>query len=260
MHVFSWIRHRSRHWYSRKYMEEKSKKNVGKGEKFPFLSEPGHVISIVGAGGKTSLLYDLAQRFVDNGLRTVVLTTTKIYQPQAFCESIEACRANWERGCYAVCGTVISREKLGCPSKEVLKQILLEAQAVLVEADGAAGKACKVPASHEPVILPESDIVIGVLGADVLGCTIEESCHRPHAVAAFLGREVDHRLTEADLAEIFLSEQGLYKNVGCRSYYMVLNKCDNEEREQAGERIRQQLWQKGKGEAILTCFREGADK
>ena len=35
---------------------------------------------------------------------------------------------------------------------------------VLVEADGSKRLPCKVPADHEPVLLPESDIVVAVLG------------------------------------------------------------------------------------------------
>ena len=35
---------------------------------------------------------------------------------------------------------------------------------VLIEADGSKRLPCKVPADHEPVLLPESDIVVAVLG------------------------------------------------------------------------------------------------
>ena len=60
-------------------------------ECFPFLAERGHVISLVGAGGKTTLMYCLAQRFAERGMKTVVMTTTKIKRPDQFAKTIEEC-------------------------------------------------------------------------------------------------------------------------------------------------------------------------
>ena len=55
---------------------------------FPFLKEPGHVISLVGAGGKTSLLYEMARFCARQGLKTLVSTTTHILKPDL---SVYAC-------------------------------------------------------------------------------------------------------------------------------------------------------------------------
>ena len=47
-------------------------------EALPFLGETGHVISLVGGGGKTTLLYALARHYSAQGQRVLVSTTTHI--------------------------------------------------------------------------------------------------------------------------------------------------------------------------------------
>ena len=48
---------------------------------FPFLAEKGHVISLVGGGGKTTLMYNLAAHCARKGWRVLAATTTHIMQP-----------------------------------------------------------------------------------------------------------------------------------------------------------------------------------
>ena len=42
------------------------------------------IITIVGAGGKTTLMFRLADELAKSGLRVVVTTTVKIYRPSHF--------------------------------------------------------------------------------------------------------------------------------------------------------------------------------
>ena len=71
---------------------------------FPFFDGEKHIISLVGGGGKTTLLHYLAGCFASRGMRTVVMTTTRMECPAHICRSIEDCRACWARGEYASCG------------------------------------------------------------------------------------------------------------------------------------------------------------
>ena len=112
-----------------------------KGE-FPFLKEKNHVISLVGAGGKTTLMYALARRFAGNGARTLITTTTHIYRPEGdvWARSPDAIESLWRRGSYAVAGRLArdgQPEKLtGLPEQE-LNMYIGMADIVLIEADGA---------------------------------------------------------------------------------------------------------------------------
>ena len=58
----------------------------------PFLGETGHVISLVGGGGKTTLLYALARHYSAQGQRVLVSTTTHIRRPDANYAPYEAAR------------------------------------------------------------------------------------------------------------------------------------------------------------------------
>lgn len=187
------------------------------------------IICLVGAGGKTTIMYELAKKYAQQGKKVLVTTSTHIYEPsENYVESLEAARGLWQKGCYAVAGKreVGTGKLIELPEAE-LKRYEAEADVVLVEADGAKGKPCKVPRAGEPVILPESDTVLGVVGLDALGCSIKGACFRVDEVCALLGVTAEHVLTEADLVSILLSEQGTRKAVGTRKYYVVLNKCDN---------------------------------
>ena len=48
---------------------------------FPFLLEPDHVVSLLGGGGKTTLLYEMAGFGVRNGQNVLVTTSTHLYRP-----------------------------------------------------------------------------------------------------------------------------------------------------------------------------------
>lgn len=80
---------------------------------FPFLAEKGHVISLVGGGGKTTLLYAFARHCAAKGWRVLVSTTTHIRQPGENYAADEAALASlWAAGRYAVAGVPAEQGKL----------------------------------------------------------------------------------------------------------------------------------------------------
>lgn len=235
------------------WLEEDHLKEGRVDEFFPFLEETGHVIALVGAGGKSTLLYELAEQFCRRGKKTAVTTTTHIFRPDhcVCCQSLQECRSCWDRQEYAVWGTDCENGKLDALSEEEFQELLAGADVVLVEADGAKRMACKVPAAHEPVIPGEADIVIGVMGLDVLGQPLEKVCFRAQEACRLLCCEPEHILAAEDLVRILQSDQGTRKHVGERSYYVVLNKCEDPKRQRQGEEILRKLSNK----AVMTCFR-----
>ena len=58
---------------------------------------------------------------------------------------------------------------------------------VLVEADGAAHRPLKAHAPHEPVVPPEANQTICVVGASGFGQPISEAAHRPERYALLAG-------------------------------------------------------------------------
>lgn len=221
---------------------------------FPFFDGQKHVISLVGGGGKSTLLEYLAECFAARGMRTAIMTTTRMACPEHISGSIEDCRACWAQGEYAACGERTENGKFRAPKDELLRALLEEADILIIEADGAHMRACKAPAEHEPVILPETDIVIGVMGIEVLDGAVGRICHRPEHVCALLGCGMDHLLSAADMADIFVSERGTRKHVGTRDFYAVLNKCDDEMRIEDGMKVIAELEKRGQTKNVLTSF------
>lgn len=217
-----------------------------------YFSDGARVISLVGGGGKTSLMYYLASVFQSRGYKTAAITTTRIARPEVLCETFTECQACWDAGKYAVCGQFAADGKLMAPAPAFLERLLNEADVILNEADGAKRRPCKVPADHEPVLLPESDTVIAVMGLDALGAPVEEMCFRLEQMCALLDCDLHHQLAEEDMVRILLSPHGSRKNVGDREYYIVLNKCDDKLRLERGKKIVALLEAQGHTKTVLT--------
>lgn len=197
---------------------------------FDFFSDgKKHTICLVGGGGKTTVMYELAAAWAACGRKVLVMTSTHILQPAdgSFAADAAAVQDLWQQGRYAVIGTPEpSTGKLTAPPQGLYNELQLQADVILCEADGSRHHPCKVPAAHEPVLLPDCDMVLAVAGMDALGYSLAQACQRPQLAAALLGCSLDSVIDEQMLAALLLSEQGAHKNVGARAYYIVLNKCD----------------------------------
>lgn len=203
-------------------------------------------IAAVGGGGKTSLLYYLAEKFSQKGKRVVISTTTHMgydsKRPFAVWGDWQKFQENIELYGYTVTGELpeYAQEVKRCPAKTGGKgpvkftspmnanwtEVVNMCDILLIEADGAKRLPIKVPADHEPVIPHEADLVIAVVGLDCLGRRIQDTCHRPHLVSALLGKTDSDILTAEDVSVICTSEKGLRKGVGDRDYLVLLNKAD----------------------------------
>lgn len=197
---------------------------------FDFVNDrKKHTICLVGGGGKTTVMYELAAAWAACGRRVLVLTSTHILRPVdgSFAANVPAVQNLWQQGRYAVIGTPEpATGKLTAPPQDLYEALHLQADVILCEADGSRHHPCKVPAENEPVLLPDSDIVLAVAGMDALDNSLAQACQRPQPAAALLGCNLNSVIDEQMLAVLLLSEQGARKNVGKRTFYIVLNKCD----------------------------------
>ncbi len=225
-------------------------------KELPFLAEKGHIVSLVGGGGKTTLLYAMAAHCAHKGWRVLVTTTTHIRQPAVCYAPDEATLAVlWQAGQYAVIGTPTENGKLTLPPQQLLHR-MAQADAVFIEADGAKHYPCKLPAAHEPVLLPQSDIVLAVAGLSALGKPLREVCFRYDIIRPqFLAAAADAPLTPPMLAQLLASAQGGRKAVGDRQFYAVLNQADTPELRRQGVQI-QQLLRQHDIPCVLTHFEE----
>jgi probable selenium-dependent hydroxylase accessory protein YqeC len=194
-----------------------------------FTDGKKHNICLVGGGGKTTVMYELAAAWAACGRKVLVLTSTHILCPAdgRFAADAAAVHNLWQQRRYAVIGTPeLDTGKLTAPPQDLYEALQLQADVILCEADGSKHHPCKAPAAHEPVLLPDSDIVLAVAGMDALGNSLAQACQRPQLAADLLDCSADKIIDAQMLTALLLSEQGARKNVGTRAYYIVLNKCD----------------------------------
>ena len=282
-------------------------------QKFPFLREKGHVVSLIGGGGKTTLLYALSAYCTAKGWRVLTTTTTHIRKPvnvpwiavneeektaSLECESSE-CKTSvgikcvcentawenagkerdrlWQQGTYVVAGTPAPHEKLTILPESIRSEWISDADITFLEADGAKCLPCKFPAAHEPVILPQSDIVLAVAGLSALYRPLGEVCFRAELAIEAWNRDVceygdaaypkegkrllkevpiskDTSLTPELLAWLLGSENGARKDISGRSFFVVLNQADTSERREDGRKVLDILKHSYGIQGILTSF------
>ena len=209
------------------------------------------LVTLVGGGGKTTLLYALARQAVDAGYTVAVTTTTHILPHPGLPRSERPTRALLEARRAVTVGTVGEKGKLTGPENPAA--LLDLAGVVLVEGDGANRLPLKAP---EAVIPPESRAVLAVAGLDAVGRPIGETCHRPDRAAALVDKPPDALVTAADAARLLTHPLGGRKGVPVgAAFRCVLNKADTPARRAAGEVCAAQIRAMGL-QAVLTAFRE----
>ncbi len=182
-----------------------------------------HLVSIVGGGGKTSLMFALAQALPG---RVVLTTTTRIFAAQmklatAVCYSDDLTLLDKYLTQYGSCLVVgeVQGEKAWGVLPDLPGQLLArpDVDFVLVEADGSRMRPIKAPAEHEPVIPPETTLVVPMMGMDALDGPIEEVAHRPELVLSVIGNQSSvsgqRKLTAEETAVLLTHPRGGLKNV-----------------------------------------------
>lgn len=189
------------------------------------------VIAVVGGGGKTSLIYRLADELLDRGKKVIITTTTHMAGESElpFARGGDAVEVKemLDREGYVI--TAEYEEETGkyASLKEGKLEELKElCDVMLIEADGAKHHPVKVPAEWEPVIPACADIVISVIGLDCLGQPIRQSAYRMERTSKFLKKSLEAPITEEDIVKIATSICGLFKDVEERIYRVYLNKSD----------------------------------
>ena len=223
----------------------------------PVLSDlldlpPRPLISIVGAGGKTTTIYTLASELAQRGKRVITTTTTNIYFPKedetdtlivaaetrALLKMVSAAWKQHQR--VTIAGRVIGAGKVAGLELDQPYELLMKsgADVVIVEADGARHKVIKAPAEHEPVIPPETNVALLLMSAEAINQPLSgEIAHRPERVAALLGINQGDILTPALVGKLMTSEEGGMKNIpeGAMVYMLITHVM--EDRREAAELV-----------------------
>lgn len=162
----------------------------------------GDIVSLVGAGGKTSALFRLARELADQGWRVVSTTTTRLSQdelrfaPQRLglghlTRIPASLQAELDQFRHVFIFTKIATDnKVQGVRAAWLDENLVglpNVDALLVEADGSRRLPIKAPLPHEPPIPASSTIVIPVIGLSALDQPLDDD----HVY----GADIIHNLT-----------------------------------------------------------------
>ncbi|MCK4240925.1 MAG: putative selenium-dependent hydroxylase accessory protein YqeC, partial [Candidatus Atribacteria bacterium] len=218
-------------------------------------------ISLVGAGGKSTLFKRLAEELLLKNKRIILTTTAKMFawQLSPFVKNGKLLEGHNEEiiresikkyfslerkgGRLAVIGEKIEdngEEKVSGPPPEWLDKWWEEGLAdfLLIEADGAAGRPVKASASHEPIIPSFTTDLVGVIGIDALGLSLqEENVFRSQIFSQLTGLKLGEKIGIEALALLICHPEGLFKGApsDCRRHLFINKVEDSKEQKMAEE-------------------------
>lgn len=193
-----------------------------------------NIISFVGGGGKTTSIYTLADELSCLGKKVIVTTTTHMRMPKDYINfngDINEIKERFEFNNLVTVGIKDKNDKISSVGKEIAENLIELCDCLIIEADGAKMLPIKAPASHEPVILKNTTMIVGVAGIDSLFKSIKETCHRPEIVSKVLNENEEHQISTIDIAKLLSSKDGQQKFIDkCYNaqYRAIINKVDNE--------------------------------
>jgi probable selenium-dependent hydroxylase accessory protein YqeC len=226
-----------------KFVKETQKEDSPSG----FLTEAlgikaREVISLVGAGGKTTLMFRLAKELFLNGKKVVTMTTTKILEPtpgetnSLFIDPDEEKIKDFVwRHLDQYHHITVALERLGSGKLKGVSPNLVNGlwsshgiDTIIIEADGAAGRPVKAPRENEPVIPTSTTLVVAILGVDGMEMELnEENVFQPERVSNITGIPIGERLTDEAMAILMTHPEGIFKGTLSSSRVIAfLNKVD----------------------------------
>jgi molybdenum cofactor cytidylyltransferase len=179
---------------------------------------PGDVVAFIGGGGKTSTLIGLGHELAEAGLRVLAMTTMHIgvdqldlmpYSTTLDNGTKHLSMALGENRFVFLYGDIRSSEVYG-PSPDCIPRLLdsVDSDVILIEADDSHGLALKAPESHEPIIPPETTLVIPIAGLSVLGQPLDEQhVYNPQAIDERYGFGLGNRIKSPWVAQVIRDEE-----------------------------------------------------
>ncbi len=222
-------------------------------------------VSIVGAGGKTTLMFRLAGELVKRGHRVLTTTSTKIFRPTPEqspklliskdpAEVIRYADRQCSKAMHLTAAThydETSAKLLGYAPEDIDK-IWHSGRfhTILIEADGAARKPLKAPASHEPVIPGVTSVLIAVIGLDGVGALLTgDHVFRPDQYARLTGLPRGKIITTQSVCRVLLHPKGMMKGCPMKAKrFVFMNKAETASRQASGRTLAQNLLKTARGE------------
>ena len=219
------------------------------------------VISLVGAGGKTTLMFRLAKELLLAGKKVVTATTTKIMEPSSEETPCLFVQSDEEKLKQLALQHIdqfrhitLARERIESMKLKGISPDLVsllwnspEIDMMIIEADGAAGRPVKAPREWEPVIPSHTTLVIGLLGVDGVGKELnEENLFQAERISQLTGIPMGGKMTCGGMAILMVHPQGILKGAPHSSRRVAfINKVDVPKGMMWGREIGKEILEKG---------------
>jgi probable selenium-dependent hydroxylase accessory protein YqeC len=231
------------HSIIKKSVKETRRERGGPGELSESLGlKAREMISLAGAGGKTTLMFRLAKELFLKGKRVVTTTTTKILEP-ASGETVslfinldeEELKQFVHKHLDEYKHITIARERLESGKLKGVSSDLVndfwssnEIDYIIIEADGAAGRPVKAPREGEPVIPSSTTLVVAILGVDGVESEVnEENVFQVERVSKLTGIPIGKKMTDEAMAILMTHPEGIFKGAPSSSRVIAfINKVD----------------------------------
>ena len=227
------------------------------------------VVCLVGAGGKKTTLYRLAE-MLDRAVVTATVRIPRFDEEVARLVVTEdpgpvlADNDEWPLGLVPEGERTDSGfERYRGYDPAVVDRLadVPAVDAVLVKADGARSRLLKAPAEREPQLPATADTVVPVASARAVGKPLsDEHVHRPDRVAALTGLERGDRIGADDVATVLAGNEGGLRRVpdDARAVPLV-NMVDDEALEATGREIAEGVLDRANVERVVLSRMNAPD-
>lgn len=221
------------------------------GQLLDLLAARAGLICAVGAGGKKSTLYRLAEAHLACGTPRVGLTCTVTMAPPpeglagktlvAASDILarELPDAARDRRLLAYAQPSPKAGRIGGVPAELLAGWHQAGgfDATLIKADGARMRWIKAPADAEPVLPPVVTTVLHLVSAKIFDRPLDESvAHRPERVAAVTGAALGEPISPLHVGRLLASERGALQGIGGATLVPIINMVEDPARLEAARR------------------------
>lgn len=220
-------------------------------------------LALVGAGGKSTALFRLAEEFVGNKSgegktkRVLLTATTHLSAEQAqwadhhiiltAFDDFQKITNRLPSGSLLFTGPLENNGRLAGLNPEFTERIFDLAESkklpLLVEADGSRQRPLKAPASHEPAVPEWINTCLIVAGLSGIGNPLNSKwVHRPERFAAISKQTIGSRITPSTIISVLKNKAGGLKGLPDQSRRIcLLNQADNFSLRDQAQIISQQL-------------------
>ena len=206
-------------------------------------------VSLVGAGGKSSALFQLARQ-----MQPAIVTATShlgvwqipLADQHIIARELSDLQKLTNKGITLITGEV-ENERTKPIHAEFIHWLHEKSKALkiplLIEADGSRQKPIKAPAPHEPPIPDFAEVVIVVAGLSAIGKPLGgEHVHRPEIFSQLCGLEIGRPITPKEIIATLTHPQGGLKNIPASARRIAfLNQADTPELQSTGGEVAREL-------------------